>query len=207
MKEKKNKLLMVLIPTAIALVTVVVLLCLALFTPIFLSPKERVILAFAKTYGQNPILSMMYEDVTSVEPDDTTAQSLFNNTITQASENVKVFMEGCFESEYSLTFEEFTSDALTEEDLAMIDMMQGAGIYGVIQSDIPNRLLYNEYGVRYNGARLLNMELFVDDTTISVACEDFLDGYVSFESDTFGEDFTIVTISDFISSSRTAVSS
>ena len=41
MKEKKNKLLMVLIPTAIALVAVVVLLCLALFTPIFLSPKER----------------------------------------------------------------------------------------------------------------------------------------------------------------------
>ncbi len=164
---------------AVLIILLVLILCagiyafLFFFTNIFSTPKQKVAKAFVNTFGTNNIIA----ELSGYTENKNSEYVTFGDIKAQYDEMIQ--------GPFSLNFEMVLDKAVLPED---ISMAYGAGMTIHSDVDMENRAIYMNIGGKYNGTKLIDFDLFLDDADISFTENNFLSGYLTFNSESLGSD-------------------
>jgi len=155
----------------------------------FLPPKERVMLAISQTLGENNLVAVLSgnEDKAGAN----SVMTLYEGVSTLSSLDEFFAEDACVRTELDITLEELSIPDNTEAA-----MLNGAGITMISESDLNNRNIYTSYDVRYGGYSLIGLELFLNDNMVSIASEDFFDGYLTADTESLITDYNASALAE-----------
>lgn len=170
---------------AIVLVSIISILLLAilivsiiLFTPIFKSPKQKLLMAATKTFYTEP--SKLYGS--------------------DGILLITLLAGGDFEYETELALDKIN---IEEDALGLYydnNYKMAAGVYlgqeGYI--DIPERQSFISTTVRYNSFRLTQTDVYLDDDDVYITDSHLMDGNIYFNTKSFGKDYQSSMYSQYI---------
>lgn len=157
----------------------------------FLPPKERVMLAISQTLGENNPVALLSgnED----KAGENSIMTLYEGVSALSSFGEFFTEDACLRYEIDITLEE-----LSIPNSAEAAMLNGAGITLVSETDFNNRNLFTSYNVRYGGYSLLGLELFLNDNMLSIASDDFFDGYLTADTDSLVSDYNASALAEVV---------
>ena len=164
---------------AVLIILLVLILCagiyafLFFFTNIFSTPKQRVVKAFVNTFGTNNIIAELSGYTESKNSEYVT----FSDIKSQYDEMI----QGPFSLDFDMTLDK----ASLPQD---ISMAYGAGLTVHADVDMDNREIYMNLGGKFNGTKLIDFDVFLNDSDISFTENNFLSGYLTFDSEKLGSD-------------------
>lgn len=176
--KRKKGVLIFLITLFIAVLLVVGGICVFLFTPLFKSPKQKLIMAATKTFYSEP--SKLYG-----------SDGILLLTLVA---------DGSFDYDA-----DFSLDKLNIEDDALglaesNSYKRAAGFYtgqeGYI--NIPERQSFISTTVRYNGFRLTELDTYIDDADVYITDSHVMDGNLYFNTENFGDDYKNSMYSEYV---------
>ena len=187
-KEKKKK------GSAAPLIIVILILIIGggalaylyFFTGMFMSPKQKVMLAFAKAFGAESAVAEVSDNVKKAEGSNFCADSLvLSKDLIETCNLITTDPAVPYESDLSLKLQNFESDYVDEDE---VEMFYGAGIDFYQQISYDERQNYNSLGILYNGDKVVNLEVYFDDSDCYIGEANFLDGSILFNTETLGDD-------------------
>lgn len=179
-KNSKKGLIAIIISCITALILIIVL-CFTLFSTAFLSPKQKVILAFSKAFGADSIFSL----ISGNEKCKTTGNLIPYNGITAKDiKNIQNLMnENGQQINIDARLKKFKSQNNSAGQLA-----NGAGFSMNILSDKAERKAYSDILLKYGAISVIDASLYVDDADISLELPDYYDGYLTINTESLGKD-------------------
>ncbi len=167
--KKEHRIITAIIIFALVIIILIVGICIYLFSPLFKTPKQRLAMAAAKTFYDEP--SSLYG-----------SEGLLFLTLVA---------NGKFEydAEFSVDKIKLTDDVLglhkdnTYKYVAGLSMSQQGSV------NIPDRQTFISGTTRYNGFRLISPEIYIDDSDVYITDSHLIDDNLYFNTESFGDDF------------------
>lgn len=175
---KSKKALLLIIPCCMAVVAVIIALVLFL-SGAFISPKTRVMLALANTFGSESFFSR-YSDNSSDASPYGYAPEYMEDLI-----NISKMITEIQESGYSYEADFVLKDLrLTDE----ADSRRLSGLALNLSGEVneEERLAHHGIDIRFAGFRFFQGDLYANDTSVSFEAPDFYEGYIMIPTDTLG---------------------
>ncbi len=177
---KSKKLLFVIIPVCLAVITAIVLLLL-FATGAFLSPKARVMLALSRAFGSGSVISE-YSGNTNVSDYGYAPEYLVELLkLSDTAASIK-------ERGYSIDSSFALTDIDTAEDIGL-DSLSGTGFHVTGDIDPINRIAYYDLVLQYNFLKVSLGEYYIDDASISMELPSYFEGYLFLPTETLGTSY------------------
>ncbi|MGN0347798.1 MAG: hypothetical protein ACI4DU_11005 [Lachnospiraceae bacterium] len=145
------------------------------------TPKAKVMFALSKTFGQNSVFAIMSDNESRAG--NGTLWNDYLQDFIQGKKILDAVLEGNFSSCSEFTLEELDYPGMTPE----MKYLHGAGLRFSHDLMREQALSRQKLELRYNSATLLGINAYADENVISIASDDYLDGYISFEPFHLGE--------------------
>lgn len=167
--KKERGIIIGILIIALIIILLIVGICLYLFSPLFKTPKQRLAMAAAKTFYDEP--SSLYG-----------SEGLLFLTLVA---------DGKFQydTELSLDKIKLTDDFLGLYEDDTYKYAAGASISQEGYVNIPDRQTFISGTTRYNGFRLVSPEIYIDDSDVYITDSHLIEDNLYFNTETFGEDF------------------
>lgn len=178
--KKSKKPLIITITILLSFILVIGCICIILFTPLFKSPKQKLVMAATKTFYSEP--SKLYGS------DGILLLTLFAGG------------EFDYSTEFSLDKLKIEEDAFGIYKDNSYKMISGLYIGQDGYLNIPDRQSFITTTVRYNAFRLTEADVFVDDSDIYMTDSHLMDGNLYLNTESFGEDYKDSIYSEYICS-------
>lgn len=180
MKSKKK--LWLIIPCCIAVIAVIIALVLFL-SKAFISPKTRVMLALANTFGADSFFSRYSDSDSDISPYGY-APEYMKDLI-----NISKMITEIQESGYSYEAD-FVLKDLRLADYSGSRMLSGLALNLAGEVNEEERLAHHGIDIRFAGFRFFQGDLYADDTSLSFEIPDFYEGYIMIPTDTLGTSYS-----------------
>lgn len=179
--KKKGGLIAILIAAIILIIAGIV--CILFFcTTIFLSPKQKVMLSLSKAFGSDSIVSIVTGNK-KVKSSGNFAP--YTGLSVKQLADIRAAID---ESGYQTSFEAKLTK-LKSDNLPNANIAKGAAIGFDSILNKKDRTAYANVYAKYLSLTLLDAEILVEDSDVSLALGDYLDGYFTLNTENFGKDY------------------
>lgn len=176
-KKKKNPLPFILIPVGVILLGLAIFFGIRFIKSKILSDKERVILAYAKTFGDQSLFAVMggYED----EAGNGNLLPAYVDDFVNAENTVKNIMENGAETSLNIKLKDYTIGGAYG---SYIPSISGVSASFEGQYAPKSGAVYQQFKLNYVGFKLFEMQTRMTDSSISVALPDMNDAYYTIDT-------------------------
>lgn len=178
-KETINKKTPAIVIVALLICALLIACIVLLFTIVFKSPKQRVMLAISRTLGSSSIIAELSGN-TRIKTDFYDQSLLSYNELMNIRDSIA---SNNYETSSNYKIVDFSYG---DENIALI---RGLAFSSTTYMDLENRRAYGDYRVKYNGFKLLGVRAYVEDNILSLSEKKLLDGCIQVNTETLGKDF------------------
>lgn len=198
--QKKNTGILIGIIAGVFVLIAVAVVCILLFcTTIFLSPKQKVMLAFSKAFGADNVISI----ISGNKNVKSSGNFIPYNGI--SLKDYQTIRESMKEGGSQVALDVKLTD-IKYDDVPEAKMAKGASLSMDFMSDIENRKVYGEIVAKYMAINLIKSKLYIDDADVSLALDDYFDGYITVNTETLSKDYNKSDLCDEVGEEMPKVS-